>query len=85
MRDVYTVLATMVAHDRTSMSNDTQVQAENKKQCCARHLLVQAQWRLRRSQAVPTAGVVSPRRGGGVTTAALPGRTLLLSCGFYRV
>ena len=28
MRDVYTVLATMVAHDRISMSNVTQVQAE---------------------------------------------------------
>ena len=31
MRDVYTVLATMVAHDRISMSNVTQVQAENLK------------------------------------------------------
>ena len=31
MRDVYTVLATMVAHDRISISNVTQVQAENLK------------------------------------------------------
>ena len=31
MRDVYTVLATTVAHHRISMSNVTQVQAENKK------------------------------------------------------
>ena len=29
MRDAYTVLATMVAHDRISLSNVTQVQAEN--------------------------------------------------------
>ena len=28
MRDVYTILATMFAHDRIRMSNVTQVQAE---------------------------------------------------------
>ena len=31
MRDVYTVLATLVAHDRISKSNVTQVQVENLK------------------------------------------------------
>ena len=34
---------------------------------------------------VPTAGVATARRGGGVTTVAVFGTSLLFSCGIYRV